>query len=434
MVTDMQNYQAWKDGVLIPAVKRNTEGFKNGAELIRQDRGGFIFEPKMGVHQDVAECDFFMMYPSIMYHFNLSPETVNCKCCENGGLKVPGLDSHVCIERVGLVPRVVKILLEKRRECKRLIKESQGERKEKFMKLQTTIKWGGVVSFGYLGFKGYRFGKIDAHIAVTAFAREILLRSAAIAQKKGFDLIHGIVDSLWVKKNTGVAMDPSEYKALCAEISQATGLSLEFKGMYKWIVFLHSTTNPELPVLNRYYGVLSDGEIRVRGLEIRKHDTPGLIYNAQMDMVKALSSASNCEEFVRAIPKARQVLDGYIEKVREGNVDFEDLVICRNLSRSPPEYSVVTWQVAAAEQLKSYGVKLQAGQKTKFVILNSGARNPFRRVLAADLSKHDSKVLYDKEEYVKLLQRAFDNMFPPNIQRVKKETSVISPLTLTRRP
>lgn len=417
MVTAMQNYQAWKDGVLIPAVKRNTEGFKNGAELIKQDRGGFVFEPKMGVHQDVAECDFFMMYPSIMYHFNVSPETVNCKCCENVGLKVPGLNLHICRERVGLVPRVVKILLEKRRECKRLIKESQGERKEKFMKLQTTVKWGGVVSFGYLGFKGYRFGKIDAHIAVTAFAREILLRSAAIAQQQGFDLIHGIVDSLWVKKNGRVATDPSEYKALCEEISQATGLSLEFKGLYKWIMFLHSTTNPDLPVLNRYYGVLSDGEIRVRGLEVRKHDTPGLVYNAQMDMVKALSDASNCEQFVRAIPKARQVLNDYIGRVREGNVDFEDLVISRNLSRSPSEYSVMTRQAAAAEQLKSFGVRLQAGQKTKFVVLNSSARNPVRRVLAAELSKSGSKVFYDKEEYVKLLQRAFDNMFPPCVRR-----------------
>ncbi len=421
MVTAMQNYQAWKDGVLIPAVKRNTEGFKNGTELIKQDRGGFVFEPKMGVHQDVAECDFFMMYPSIMYHFNVSPETVNCKCCENVGLKVPGINLHICMERVGLVPRVVRILLEKRREYKRLIKESQGERKEKFMKLQTTVKWGGVVSFGYLGFKGYRFGKIDAHIAVTAFARELLLRSAAIAQQKGFDLIHGIVDSLWLKKNTGVTANPSEYKELCEEISEATGLHLEFKGIYKWIVFLHSTTNPELPVLNRYYGVLSDGEIRVRGLEVRKHDTPRLIYNAQMDMVKAVSVASNCEEFIRAIPKAQQVLRDYTEKVREGNVDFKDLIICRNLSKSLSEYSVMTRQATAAEQLKSFGVKLQAGQRAKFVVLKSGARNPARRVLAAELSKRGSKIFYDKEEYVKLLRRAFDNMFPPCVQMSNEE-------------
>jgi DNA polymerase elongation subunit (family B) len=422
MVTSMQNYQAWLDDVLIPTVKRTTEEFKTGTELIKQDRGGFIFEPKMGVHEDVGECDYFMMYPSIMHHFNISPETVNCKCCKEVGPKVPGVDLHICKERVGLVPRVVSILLEKRRECKRLLKTAEGKRKERLMKLQTTVKWGGVVSFGYLGFKGYRFGRIDAHIAVTAFARELLLRSATIAQRKGFDLIHGIVDSLWVKKNHGTA-DAGEYKALCKDISDETGLQLDFKGIYKWIVFLHSTTDPRLPVLNRYYGLLSDGEMRVRGIEVRKHDTPPLIYNAQMDMIKALSCASNREEFIEAIPKARQVLHDYTGRVLRGDVDPVDLVITRNLSRSPSEYSVMTRQAATAEQLKSFGVNLQAGQRTRFILLNSRARNPVRRVLAAELSKHGSKTLYDKGEYVKLLQRAFDNLFPPRIEQTNEKKS-----------
>nr|MDO8134581.1 DNA polymerase domain-containing protein [Candidatus Njordarchaeum guaymaensis] len=422
MVTSMQLYQAYMDDVLIPVVKRNAEGFKTGTELIRQDRGGLVFEPKMGVHQDVAECDFFMMYPSIMQHFNISPETVNCKCCKDAGVKVPGIDLHVCRKRVGLVPRVVEILLEKRRACKKLIKESYGERKKRLMRLQTTVKWGGVVSFGYLGFRGYRFGKIDAHIAVTAFAREILLKSATIAQRNGFNLIHGIVDSMWVKKNT--ATNSRDYEELCEEVSKATGLRLEFKGIYKWIVFLNSTTDPDLPVLNRYYGLLSDGEMRVRGLEVRKHDTPRLVYNAQTDMIRAVSDASNREQFISAIPNARRVLHEYVRRVREGDVDLGDLVISRNLSRSPSEYSVMTWQATAAQQLKSVGVNLQAGQKTRFVVLNSSARNPARRVLAAELRNRDSSIFYDKEEYVKLLQRAFDNMFPKYIRETNDEKSM----------
>ncbi|MFX1362932.1 MAG: DNA polymerase domain-containing protein, partial [Promethearchaeota archaeon] len=423
MVTSMQNYQAWTDDVLIPAAKRRTEGFKTGVELIRQDRGGLVFEPRMGFHEDVAECDFFMMYPSIMHHFNVSPETVNCKCCKNVGKKVPGIDLYLCRKRVGLVSKVVKILLEKRRAYKKILREAEGERKKRFMGLQATAKWGGVVSFGYLGFKGYRFGKIDAHIAVTAFAREVLLKSSEIAQQNGFDLIHGIVDSLWLKKKTPNA-NPQDYEKLSEKISESTGLQLEFKGIYKWIVFLHSTTNPDVGVLNRYYGVFRNGKVRVRGLEVRKHDTPPLIYNAQTDMIKALSDASNLTQFVKAIPKARQILQDYISRVREGDVDLEDLIICRRLSRDPSEYTVITRQAAAAQQLKSIGIRLQAGQKAKFVILNSSARNPARRVLAAELLGRDSNTLYDKEEYTKLLQRAFDNMFPPYIQEIDRKSHI----------
>jgi DNA polymerase-2 len=198
---------------------------------------------------------------------------------------------------------------------------------------------------------------------------------------------------------------------------------LEFKGIYKWIVFLNSTTDPDLPVLNRYYGLLSDGEMRVRGLEVRKRDTPRLIYDAQTDMLKAVSNASNREQFIRAIPNARRVLLDYVRKVREGDVDLRDLVICRNLSRSPSEYSVMTRQATAAQQLKSVGINLQAGQKTRFLVLNSSAKNPARRVIAAELRKRESSILYDKEEYVKLLQRAFDGMFPRCIEQISGDAS-----------
>ncbi|MCK7481769.1 MAG: hypothetical protein M0C28_34800 [Candidatus Moduliflexus flocculans] len=39
------------------------------------DRGGMVYDPIIGLHEDVAEIDFFSMYPSIMVHFDISPET-----------------------------------------------------------------------------------------------------------------------------------------------------------------------------------------------------------------------------------------------------------------------------------------------------------------------------------------------------------------------
>src|SRR6267143_5969703 len=47
---------------------------------------------------------------------------------------------------------------------------------------------GGVLvhnSFGYLGFKNARFGKIDAHIATCAFSRKVLGQASAIAEAHG---------------------------------------------------------------------------------------------------------------------------------------------------------------------------------------------------------------------------------------------------------
>jgi DNA polymerase elongation subunit (family B) len=35
-------------------------------ELLAADRGGLIFEPEIGVHENVAEFDFVSLYPNIM--------------------------------------------------------------------------------------------------------------------------------------------------------------------------------------------------------------------------------------------------------------------------------------------------------------------------------------------------------------------------------
>ena len=69
-----------------------------------------------------------------------------------------------------------------------------------YNKRQAALKWILVTSFGYLGFNNSKFGRVDAHIAVCAFARNILLQTSKIAEIHGFDIIHGIVDSIWIKK------------------------------------------------------------------------------------------------------------------------------------------------------------------------------------------------------------------------------------------
>lgn len=65
---------------------------------------------------------------------------------------------------------------------------------------QTALKWVLVTSFGYLGFNNAKFGRIDAHIAVCAFDRQILLQTIRIAESHGFEILHAIVDSIWIQK------------------------------------------------------------------------------------------------------------------------------------------------------------------------------------------------------------------------------------------
>jgi DNA polymerase elongation subunit (family B) len=78
-----------------------------------------------------------------------------------------------------------------------------------------------------------------------------------MAEEAGFEVIHGIVDSLWLKKPSASIED---YEKLCKAITEQSNIPISFEGRYKWIAFLPSKTHPRVGVLNRYYGVMEDGK------------------------------------------------------------------------------------------------------------------------------------------------------------------------------
>ncbi len=75
-ITAMQMLTALRREVMIPYQKQQTERLKSALDLIHADRGGLVYQPIIGLHEDVAEIDFTSMYPSIMVRFNISPEMV----------------------------------------------------------------------------------------------------------------------------------------------------------------------------------------------------------------------------------------------------------------------------------------------------------------------------------------------------------------------
>src|SRR3990172_1770347 len=243
-ISAMQVATAWRRGVLIPWQKRQPESLKSGIDLLTADKGGLVYTPTPGLHQHVAELDFTAMYPSIMVNFNISPETVGADCCD--GVPVPELGTPVCRHRQGLVPETLAPLLEKRARYKALVRAlpEDDRRKEAFRRRYSAHKWLLVTCFGYLGYKNARFGRIEAHEAVTAYGREVLLRAKEIVEGRGFRVLHLYVDGLWVDQ-PGAARRP-DYESLLAEIEQATGLHIALEGVYRWLAFLPSRVEPRV--------------------------------------------------------------------------------------------------------------------------------------------------------------------------------------------
>ena len=202
-----------------------------------------------------------------------------------------------------------------------------------------------------------------------------------------------------------------EYKEVCEQIEEKLQLPLNFEGRYKWIVFLNSRINQKIPVLNRYYGVFEDGTLKVRGIDLRRHDTPEIASKCQKEMLEVLAQARDSQEFMEQVPKALAVMRTYVSALRIHKIPTEELVIEKRLSKMPNEYRNLVPQATAARHLIKEGETIHAGQSVSFIMTRNKSKIPENRTLPAKLI--DSTTTYDAEDYVDLVLSSAMNLLLP---------------------
>jgi DNA polymerase-2 len=401
-ISYMQMELAWRDGALIPEQKAEPEDPKSPDELLLADRGGLVFTPTLGFSPNVAELDFVSEYPSIMARLNISPETVNCPCCPDAD-RVPELGYRVCKRREGITSRVVEKLIAKRAQLKELRRTAPADLAKRYGLQRDSLKWLLVCCFGYTGYKNARFGKIEAHEAINAVARETLLVAKEIAEARGFRLLHALVDSIYVSKEDA---ERADYERLAEEIERQTKLPIAIEAVYRYVVFLPSRQFADVPVPNRFFAVSESGELKVRGIESRRHDTAPLVSRMQREVLAILGEAHDFASYLQKLADARRVLQRYLTQLEDGSVPIEDLVISKRITRAPHDYQKAGITAIVAQQLFGCGVKLRPGETVEYVITEAGAKVPNERVRAYSLWEgwHG----YDRKKYAAMLRDAFE--------------------------
>jgi DNA polymerase-2 len=243
-------------------------------------------------------------------------------------------------------------------------------------------------------------GRIEAHEAVTAWGRETLLRAKEIAEDAGFEMLHALTDSLWIRKDGATE---EELLRLCKTITCETGIEMDLEGVYRWLVFLPSKIKSTRPVAARFFGVFTDGGVKIRGLACRRHDTPQFIKEAQEEALDVLSNAQNIEELRRRRQEARRIYEARLAEIESGRVDPRLLIIEQVLSREIEEYDVETRAALAARELIEDGVNVHPGEKIGYVITNAKSKNKAERVAT---SRRNGLVQYDRQEYAARLKVA----------------------------
>ncbi|HNT26297.1 MAG TPA: DNA polymerase domain-containing protein [Anaerolineales bacterium] len=406
-ISAMQTVTALRQGVLVPWRKPQAELDKSALDLLRADQGGLVYQPIPGLHRNVAEIDFISMYPSIMRRFNISPETVSVQAKE-GYLQIPEVAVWVKPEPPGLIPQTLAPLLDKRIALKRRLVELPGwhPQKQTYKAQASAHKWLLVTCFGYLGYQNARFGRIEAHQAVTACSRECLLRAKEAIEDAGGAVLHLYVDGLWAQI-PGKA-DPQDFQPLLDEITLRTGLPIALDGIYRWVAFLPARTKGRSSVANRYFGVFQDGSIKVRGIEARRRDTPPFIAQVQMKLLEKLAQVDDVEEIPDYLPSLLGYLRQQVAALRARQVPLTDLLVRQSLSRELSRYRSPSPAARAAAQLEKFGKHLRPGQSVRFwyTLGEPG-------VWAWGRPDTPSLVSINAARYIELLLRAATTIFQP---------------------
>ncbi|WP_435073491.1 type B DNA-directed DNA polymerase [Halorubrum sp. HHNYT27] len=404
VLTAMQIREARSRDVLVPWRAWRPELFKTAATLDDADRGGTTFAPDVGVHEDVHELDFASLYPNIIRTRNISPETVRCGCCDTED--VPGLGYSIC-DRDGYLPEVLGPLIDARSEIKERIPDADGEERERLAAASSAIKWILVSCFGYQGFSNAKFGRIECHEAINAFARELLLDAKAALEEAGWRVVHGIVDSIWVTPVAG--RDQRSLETVAAEISEAARIELEYEYAFDWVAFCPMRRS-ESGALTRYFGKrrgeaypetgLGDA-VKTRGIEGRQRSTPAWVEEVQSEALRTFDETRSPEAVC-------DVLRRRLRELRAGEVEPSALVVDNRVSKDVDEYSMATLTVAALQRARIEGAGVAPGQTVRYVVVDADARGASRvRLEFEELGR------YDTAWYEDAVVRAVESVLAP---------------------
>jgi DNA polymerase I len=417
ILTAIQVREALARDVLVPWNKWEPERFKRVGTLRDADRGGFTFAPEVGMHEDVVEVDFASLYPNIMCEYNVSPETVRCDC--HDGDDVPGLGYSIC-DRQGFVPDVLRPIVTDRAAIKaELATAEDPDRRRELRARSDALKWVLVSCFGYQGYRNAKFGRIECHEAINAFAREILLDAKAALEAGGWRIVHGIVDSLWVQPEAG--RTPTPLLELADRIGDDARIPLEVEDRFEWVCFV-PTREREAGALTKYFGaVAGSDEYKVRGIEARQRSTPPFVADLQRALIRTLDARREPE------PVCDRLARG-LERLGAGEVPPDELVVRKRVSKPRADYDQRTRTTAALDRAAAQGLERHPGQDVRYVVVDDDRRSRERVRLA-----HEAIPAYDGTFYRELALRAGESVLSPlgwDRSRIRRHLSGTRALTL----
>ncbi|MCY3620903.1 MAG: DNA polymerase II [Gammaproteobacteria bacterium] len=327
------------------------------ARVSRHQAGGHVFEPTTGIHENVWVFDFKSLYPSVIRTFNIDPLGYSANPGDEESVIRVAPDAAFRRDEA-ILPAMLDDLFPQREEAKR-----QGD-----TVASQAIKILMNSFYGVLGTPACRFHNVAIANAVTGMGRHFLQWSKAWFEDRGYDVLYGDTDSVFVRSGLDADAARSTGPRLAQELNEAiaayTGdkwqvasrLEMEFEKLYLKI-FLPSVRHGASGARKRYAGLV-DGhtDVEFTGMEVVRRDWTELAKDVQRELYKRLFADEPVTDYLEQVAKA----------LRSGKLD-DKLVYRKGLRKRPAAYTANTPPHVAAARKSS-----DPGRVISYLITVSG--------------------------------------------------------------
>lgn len=289
--------------------------------------GGYVMESVPGIHDNVVVLDFKSLYPSIIKTFNVDPAALALGSASKN--PIVGYDGGLFSREVSILPGLVTTLWEARDKAKA----------EKNFVLSQAIKIIMNSFYGVLGTIGCRFFDSRLVSSITKRGHEIIVQSKTFIEGKGFRVIYGDTDSLFVlldgidKENVSrcaheIAQELNNWwqEKLRREQSIESHLEIEFETHFSKF-FMPTVRGSEAGSKKRYAGLVGSDTLVFKGLESVRSDWSPIAREFQKELYQKVFHELPYEDFIKTT----------VQGLLEGN-NTADLVIRKRLRRRLDAY------------------------------------------------------------------------------------------------
>ncbi len=350
-------------------------------------KGGFVYEPKPGIYENIVVFDFRSLYPTIIASHNIGRDTLNCDCCKDSE-KVPGKDYWFCKKERSFFSNIVEDLISTRLRIKEMIKEKRIKNEDTALLDARSygLKIMANAFYGYMGFFAARWYSLECVQSITSYARDYITKTMDKAKEKGFDVIYGDTDSLMIKLNDKTKEEALEFmKEINSKLPEF--MELEFEGLYPRGIFV-SVKSGNYGAKKKY--ALFDGEkLQVTGFETVRRNWSKIAKETQDNVLQIILKENDVE-------KALTYVNNTVEKIKKGEVKLSKVIIKTQLTKPIEQYESIGPHVAVAKRMAELGYDIVPGIVISFVVAKGSGLIRERAKLIEELKEGE----YDSEYYI----------------------------------